>query len=152
MKRKCNWPGCTATTEQWVQDGWCSCCPLDTAAPGDWYLCPQHGEAYEEVACGAAERPRSLWAEKRFVIHKDYEGPPVEFRARGGVVTVTEGQGLVSTVEQYDDEFTARVRVAVLNHGLKKKKYTLWEQVEEGDFVEVEDTDVDDEEEEEGVS
>jgi hypothetical protein len=81
---------------------------------------------------------------KRFVIQAPYEGPPIEtrwgFMAGGGHVEV----------EKYDDEFTARVRVAVLNHGLKKKKYTLWEQVEDGDFVEVDDADVDGEEAEDG--
>jgi hypothetical protein len=42
-------------------------------------------------------------------------------------------------VEEYNDEFTARVRVAVLNEGLAKKKYTLDEQVEEGLWEEVDD-------------
>jgi hypothetical protein len=77
---------------------------------------------------------------KRFVIFEKYEGPPFE-TVYG---TVTEESGVVTEVEEYDDEFTARVRVAILNHGLAKKKYMLEEQVEEGLFQEV-DTDGDDE-------
>jgi hypothetical protein len=71
---------------------------------------------------------------KRFEISKPYEGPPIE--TPWGMAST----GLHTTVEQYDDEFTARVRVAILNHGLVKKMYTLHEQVDEGLWEEV-DTD-----------
>jgi hypothetical protein len=73
---------------------------------------------------------------KRFSIWKPYEGPLYE--TLWGTMT-TAGDEIV---EQYDDEYTARVRVAILNHGLAKKKYTLLEQVEEGLWQDV-DTDDD---------
>jgi hypothetical protein len=76
---------------------------------------------------------------KRFTISKPYEGPPVITTPEG--VELTGGYVLV---EEYDDEYTARVRVAILNHGLIKKKYILDEQVEEGLWEEV-DTTKDDE-------
>jgi hypothetical protein len=76
-------------------------------------------------------------AAKRFEIWKFYEGPPL---TTPWGTTVTEGDRcLHDTVEQYDDELTARVRVAILNEGLAKKKYFLAEQVEEGSWVEVDD-------------
>jgi hypothetical protein len=71
---------------------------------------------------------------KRFAISKPYEGPPVM------TPWGTECAGGLETVEEYDSELTARVRVAVLNHGLAKKVFTLDEQVEEGLWEEV-DTD-----------
>jgi hypothetical protein len=76
---------------------------------------------------------------KRFDISKLYEGPPV-LMPSGTVAT-----GLHETVEQYDDEFTARVRVAILNHGLAEKKYTLHECIdpENDNWIEV-DTDDED--------
>jgi hypothetical protein len=52
------------------------------------------------------------------------------------------GEGLYDTVEEYDDELTARVRVAVLNEGRGKKgKYLLHECVdaENEEWVEVDD-------------
>jgi hypothetical protein len=75
---------------------------------------------------------------KRFEISKLYEGPPVT-APWGGIIT----KGLHKTVERYDDELTARVRVAVLNEGLAKKKYFLNECVdpENDDWVEVKDDD-----------
>jgi hypothetical protein len=72
------------------------------------------------------------------MISKPYEGPPYE--TPWGMTTAG-----YETVEEYDDECTARVRCAILNHGLAKKKYILDEQVEEGMWEEV-DTSDDDEE------
>ena len=71
---------------------------------------------------------------KRFQIRKLYEGPPVT--TPWGIA-----KWLWQTVERYDDELTARVRVAVLNEGLAKKKYFLDECVDpEGEeWVEVDD-------------
>lgn len=75
--------------------------------------------------------------EKRFTISKAYEGPPI-IMPSGKVAS-----GLFQLVEQYDDELTARVRVALLNEGLPQKKYILEEQVGEGEWVEVENDDDD---------
>jgi hypothetical protein len=55
---------------------------------------------------------------KRFSISKPYDGPPV--KTPWGEL----GGGRVR-VEEYDDETTARVRVAVLNHGLAEKVFRL---------------------------
>jgi hypothetical protein len=67
---------------------------------------------------------------KRFLITKPYDDSE---DTTAGVV-----------MEQYDDEYTARVRVAILN--LAEKKFTLNEQTEEGDYLEIDTTDDDDEE------
>ncbi len=75
--------------------------------------------------------------EKRFAISKPYEGSPGETTPWGTPLPKT---GLIETVEEYDDEFTARVRVAILNHGLAEKKYTLHE-VDEGLWQEVDTSD-----------
>jgi hypothetical protein len=56
---------------------------------------------------------------KRFEISKLYQGPPLT-TPWGGIA-----EGIYETVEQYNDELTARVRVAVLNEGLAQKKYFL---------------------------
>ena len=73
---------------------------------------------------------------KRFSISKPYEGPPVEAPWGG------KAEGLYETVEEYDDEYTARVRVAVLNEGLGEKKYRLDERVDDEDtYVEVDTED-----------
>jgi hypothetical protein len=72
---------------------------------------------------------------KRFEISKPYEGPPLE-APWGGTA-----EDMYESVEEYDDEFTARVRVAILNEGLAQKKYRLhqcidpeneiWEEIED---------------------
>jgi hypothetical protein len=74
---------------------------------------------------------------KRFEISKLYEGPPIT------TPWGSTAEGLHETVERYDDELTARVRVAVLNEGLAKKKYFLHECVdpENDEWVEVDDED-----------
>jgi hypothetical protein len=73
---------------------------------------------------------------KRFEISKLYEGPPVPMPWGG-----TAAKGLHETVERYDDELTARVRVAVLNEGLAKKKFFLHECIdpETDEWVKVDD-------------
>ena len=73
---------------------------------------------------------------KRFEISKLYEGPPIS-------TPWGTAKGLYETVERYDDELTARVRVAVLNEGLAKKKYFLNECVdpENDEWVKVDDDD-----------
>jgi hypothetical protein len=51
--RKCDWPHCEATTEQWFSDGWGTCCSHGDIPflPDPCLLCPKHGEMYEEIAC-----------------------------------------------------------------------------------------------------
>jgi hypothetical protein len=73
---------------------------------------------------------------KRFTISKPYEGPPIP-------TPWGEFGGGYEIVEEYDDELTARVRVAILNEGLPKKKYVLEKCVdaENGEWVEVDDAD-----------
>jgi hypothetical protein len=75
---------------------------------------------------------------KRFEISKLYEGPPVT--TPWGTCTAEES-GLHEVVERYDDELTARVRFAILNEGLAKKKYFLNECVDAEDdlWVEIDD-------------
>jgi hypothetical protein len=51
MKRKCDWPECRETTEQWFQDGWACCDALPPVLPDDCYLCPRHGDMYDDLAC-----------------------------------------------------------------------------------------------------
>ena len=78
---------------------------------------------------------------KRFDISKPYDGPPFIAPWGDGKEEVT-GEGLYETVERYDDELTARVRVAVLNQGRGKKgKYLLHECVdpENDEWIEVDD-------------
>jgi hypothetical protein len=50
MKRQCDWPNCTATTHQWLDDGWCSYADAVLPdMPEDGYLCPRHERAYEAL-------------------------------------------------------------------------------------------------------
>jgi hypothetical protein len=77
---------------------------------------------------------------KRFTISKPYEGDEIIDTPWGKA----PAKGMYQVVEEYDDEYTARVRVAVLNHGLPEKKFILEEDVGDNTF-EMVDTDDDDE-------
>lgn len=79
---------------------------------------------------------------KRFSIGKMKEGGPWETEEFGTIPAGT----VYEPVEEYDDEYTARVRLAILSHGLPEpqQQYMLEEQVEEGVWEEVEPLDDDD--------
>jgi hypothetical protein len=49
----CDWPSCTETTDQPFTDGWAACGTDGDIRflPDDCWLCPQHGESFEDLVC-----------------------------------------------------------------------------------------------------
>jgi hypothetical protein len=51
--RHCNWPGCSAQSEQPFTDGWGSYSAAENTLdglPAEGFLCPDHGLAFEDLA------------------------------------------------------------------------------------------------------